>query len=236
MTISFQKGRYAVRFAQCGVDVTACQQLRHRAFFGVPGQDADRFDHLCRHLMIEDDTGMLVATIRLWVHETRAAAQSGYAGQFYDLGALSAPLIEIGRFCTAPQVADGDVIRVVWGALAQIVDDAGASLLFGCTSFAGTDPAPYARAFARLAAQHLGPVGKRPGLRVQHVVDLACVGAQGQGDKQMPALLRSYLAIGGWVSDHAVIDHAMNTLHVFTCVDVMAIPPARARALRAIAG
>ena len=52
----------------------------------------------------------------------------------------------------------------------------------------------------------------------------------------MPPLLRTYLGMGGWVSDHAVIDRAMNTLHVFTGVEVAAIPPARAKALRAIAG
>jgi putative hemolysin len=52
----------------------------------------------------------------------------------------------------------------------------------------------------------------------------------------MPPLLRSYLAMGGWVSDHAVLDKALNTLHVFTGLEVSTIPPARARRLRALAG
>ena len=52
----------------------------------------------------------------------------------------------------------------------------------------------------------------------------------------IPPLLRTYLSMGGWVSDHAVIDRQMNTLHVFTGVETAAIPAARARALRAIAG
>ena len=51
----------------------------------------------------------------------------------------------------------------------------------------------------------------------------------------MPPLLRSYLAMGAWVSDHAVIDRDLNTLHVFTGVEIAAIPPARARLLRALA-
>ena len=42
--------------------------------------------------------------------------------------------------------------------------------------------------------------------------------------------------MGGWVSDHAVIDARMNTLHVFTGVEIAAIPPARKRLLRAVAG
>jgi hypothetical protein len=50
----------------------------------------------------------------------------------------------------------------------------------------------------------------------------------------MPPLLRSYIGMGGWVSDHAVVDRTMNTLHVFTAVQTAAIPPARQRLLRAL--
>ena len=52
---------------------------------------------------------------------------------------------------------------------------------------------------------------------------------------QIPPLLRSYLTLGGWVSDHAVIDRDLDTLHVFTALEIAAIPPARARLLRALA-
>jgi putative hemolysin len=48
----------------------------------------------------------------------------------------------------------------------------------------------------------------------------------------LPPLLRSYLMLGGWVSDHAVIDQDLNTLHVFTGLEIAAVPPARARLLR----
>ena len=52
----------------------------------------------------------------------------------------------------------------------------------------------------------------------------------------MPPLLRTYLLMGGWVSDHAVVDRDLNTLHVFTALEIRAIPPARARLLRGVAG
>jgi putative hemolysin len=48
----------------------------------------------------------------------------------------------------------------------------------------------------------------------------------------MPPLLRSYLMMGGWVSDHAVIDAELDTLHVFTGVEIARVPEARARLLR----
>ena len=52
----------------------------------------------------------------------------------------------------------------------------------------------------------------------------------------MPPLLRTYLMMGGWVSDHAVVDTDLNTLHVFTGLEIAAVPPSRARLLRAVAG
>lgn len=52
----------------------------------------------------------------------------------------------------------------------------------------------------------------------------------------LPPLLRTYLGMGGWVSDHAVVDRELDTLHVFTCVEVERIPAARAASLRAVAG
>mgnify|MGYP001793689227 CR=1 FL=1 len=55
------------------------------------------------------------------------------------------------------------------------------------------------------------------------------------GLRVMPPLLRTYLGMGGWVSDHAVIDPLMNTLHVFTGLEIDAVPDARKRVLRAMA-
>ena len=53
--------------------------------------------------------------------------------------------------------------------------------------------------------------------------------------RPMPSLLRSYLTMGGWVSDHAVIDHGMQTIHVLTALEVAKVTPQRAKVLRALA-
>ncbi|WP_342071205.1 GNAT family N-acetyltransferase [Yoonia algicola] len=236
MTISFQSGRYAARFAITAADLLACQRLRNQCFFGRLGQDADVYDPICTHMMVEDQGGRLVATARLLEIATGAEITKGYAAGHYDLSGLArcaAPMIEIGRFCIAPDARDADVLRVAWGALTGLVDARGIAFLFGCTSFAGTDPAPYGQAFARLAARHLGPDPLRPAIRASEVVRFGDL-PQG-GNVAMPPLLRTYLAMGGWVSDHAVVDRVMQTLHVFTCLDVAAVPPARAAALRALA-
>ena len=238
MTIPFQKGRYMARFATGPADVAACQRLRHRCFYGTAGTDADHFDVKCRHLMVHEDGGALVATARLTILAPGGSVMDGYAGQFYDLAPLAkrgGTPAEIGRFCVAPGVANADVLRVGWGALTRLVDDLGLTTLFGCTSFPGVDPARHSASFAALRDRYQGPADLRPGIKAAEVVRFADLPAAPADLRAAPPLLRTYLGMGGWVSDHAVIDHAMNTLHVFTCLDIASVPPARARALRAIA-
>ena len=57
-----------------------------------------------------------------------------------------------------------------------------------------------------------------------------------RGLRLLPPLLRTYLMMGGWVSDHAVVDRDLGTLHVFTGLEIGAVPDGRARLLRAVAG
>lgn len=236
MTIPFAAGRLTARIAETGADLVACQRLRHRCFFQCEGVDRDRFDAKCSHLMVFDQTGALVATARVLFLGSGNRIAESYAAQHYDLSGLAgqcAPMVEVGRFCIAPKVQDADVLRLAWAVLTHLVDDAGAEVLFGCTSFQGIDPAPYGKGFARLLAQHQGPCAKRPGVGAGEVVAFA--GQPDTGSAPLPPLLRTYLAMGGWVGDHAVVDRAMNTLHVFTCIELAAVPPGRARALRALA-
>ncbi|SEW06502.1 ornithine-acyl[acyl carrier protein] N-acyltransferase [Cognatiyoonia koreensis] len=235
MTIAFHKGRYGVRVAADAADLHACQTLRHRCFFGTDGVDADRFDPLCTHVMIAGDTG-LVGTFRVMHVPDAAALPRTYAAKAYDLEPLARfdqPMLEMGRFCIDPAAKDGDVLRLAWGALTQLVDAHGIGLLFGCSSFAGTDPAPYAAAFGLLASQYCGPATLRPARLAPEVVPLVADRQQGAA-AQLPPLLRTYLAMGGWVSDHAVIDRQMATLHVFTGLEIAKVPPQRAHALRAL--
>ena len=238
MTLAFRKGRYGVRLASGPDDVAACQALRHLCFFGLPGRDADAFDTACRHVMIAGAAG-LVATCRLMPLASGAEISRSYAAQHYDLTRLSrdpAPMLEIGRLCVAPTVQDPDVLRLMWAAVTRVVDAEAAGLLFGCASFRGIDPAPYRNGFALLAARHLAPPALAPARRAAQIVPLGPPALVPGAQASLPPLLRSYLGMGGWVSDHAVVDAQMNTLHVFTGVSVAAIPPARARALRAMAG
>ena len=47
----------------------------------------------------------------------------------------------------------------------------------------------------------------------------------------MPPLLKTYLSMGAWVSDHAVVDLSMKTLHLFTGMEISKIPKSRQKFL-----
>ena len=239
------KGRYRARLAETATDVASAQALRHRCFRGGEGRDVDRFDTICKHLLIEDlQSGDLQCCFRFLPLAGGDQIDQCYAAQFYELSALrrfAGPMIEMGRFCIHPAVQDPDILRLAWGAITRFVDQQGVQMLFGCSSFHGLEAEAHAEAFAMLKDGHLAPRRWRPRVKMPEVFRFARVLRTRKPDRAralltMPPLLRSYLAMGGWVSDHAVVDRDLNTLHVFTGLEIGAIPPARARALRMVAG
>jgi len=137
--------------------------------------------------------------------------------------------------CVDPQQADPLALRLAWGALTRIADVHKVALIFGCSSFVGLDPRPHAHSFARLAARYGAPAAYGSFRKSCEVMPLADVDARSTPQTPMPALLRTYLTMGGWVSDHAVVDPTMHTLHVLTGLETARVPPQRAAALRALA-
>jgi L-ornithine Nalpha-acyltransferase len=245
--LSLTKGRYAARFAAGEADMAASLALRARAFRagGAGMGDADRFDALCRHVLVEEvATGRLVCSFRLLPLSGGAEIGRTYAAQFYELSALArfpGRMVELGRFCMEPGCHDPDVLRVAWGAMTRFVDAEGVEMLFGCSSFIGTEPEGYLDAFAMLRAAHLAPRRWLPRIKAPRVFRFARALRLRKPDMRaamaaMPPLLRTYLMMGGWVSDHAVVDADMGTLHVFTGLEIGRIPAGRARLLRAVAG
>lgn len=243
------RGRYTARLARDQADLRDSQRLRWLAFVARTGQaddghatEADALDPQCSHMLIRDAEGRLVCSFRFLPLENGSQIARSYSAQFYDLAALQdfdGPMVEMGRFCLHPDCRDPDVIRLAWAALTRFVHDSGTEMLFGCSSFLGCEPEPHAQAFAMLRERHLAPRRWWPRVKAPQVFRFARGARQAADPRQamaaMPPLLRSYLALGGWVSDHAVVDPVLRTMHVFTGVEIRAIPPARRRLLSAMA-
>ena len=242
--ILLSKGRYRARQAETPADVATAQELRTRAF-GTGQPDRDRFDDHCAHVLVEDlqRDAQAVCCFRILTLADGSGIGDSCAAETYDLSALERhrrPMAELGRFCILADGPDADILRVAWGALTAWVDREGIEMLFGCASFPGTDPARHREALALLGHRHLAPARWRPGIKARETYRFDNLTGPAPNAERalrgMPPLLRSYLAMGGRVSDHAVIDRRMNTLHVFTGLELSAIPPARKRLLRVVAG
>ena len=246
--MALAKGRYEVSTAADDAQIQEAQRLRWLCFVGArqgragTGElDADDYDQRCCHVLIRDRaSGLLVACFRMLTLAGGAEIGDSYSARYYNLSRLSdfsGRMAEIGRFCIHPEWHDPDILRLAWAALARHVDDQNIEMLFGCSSFMGTDIHGYEDAFAMLRERHLAPKRWLPRVKAPQVFRFARALRLRKPDPRaamaaMPPLLRSYLAMGGWVSDHAVVDQQLGTLHVFTGLEIRAIPPARAKLLR----
>ncbi len=221
-------------------DAGRARLTRNRTQVALTGDD---FDALCRHVLIEDrKSGQLVCTFRIQDFHGGAEVSRSYSAQYYGLEALetyTGRMLEMGRFCVHPEWHDGDILRVAWGAMTAYVDENGVELLFGCSSFDGTDWLAHADALAMLKHRHIGPQHWLPRVKAPNVFKFAARLRRKPDAKRaalaMPPLLKTYLMMGGWVSDHAVVDPHLGTMHVFTGVEIALIPPARKKLLRAVA-
>ncbi|MEZ5779463.1 MAG: GNAT family N-acyltransferase [Paracoccaceae bacterium] len=242
---------YRARLACSAADVRVAQALRWLAFRGQrvepgdSGLDADEHDRVCQHVLVEDiRSGAPVCTFRLLPIAGQDGLRRSYSARYYDLSALEGfrgPMLEMGRFCLHPARHDPDILRIAWGMLTRHVDQGRIEMLFGCTSFAGTDEGVYLDAFALLKERYTAPERWAPKGKATQRFRFAHALPNRRADRrlamlEMPPLLRTYLAMGGWVSDHAVVDRDLQTLHVFTALEIGRIPPARARSLRMVAG
>ncbi len=245
----FRAGKYKGRLAESEADVTACQQLRYLSFIEARGVapwggetlDHDEFDPQCHHMMVEEvRSGKLVCCFRMMPLTDGSEIGRTYSAKYYELSKLAeypGKMVEMGRFCIHPAYRDPNILRVAWTAMTKFVDDQGVEMLFGCSSFQGVEADEYMDAFALLAEKHLAPKRWLPRVKAPRVFRFAKKLRLRKPDlkmaiKRMPPLLRTYLVMGGWVSDHAVIDNELNTLHVFTGVEIKNVPAKRSRLLR----
>ena len=97
------------------------------------------------------------------------------------------------------------------------------AILFGVASFHGNDPAPLAQALSYLHHNHLAP----PDLRVTAIADSRArmdilppeTIDKAEAMRQIPALIKAYIRLGGFVGDGAYIDHDFNTIDVCLLMD-----------------
>lgn len=237
--------QFQVRLASGEADLMAAQRLRYRVFVEELGGDGplvdhgarlerDEFDAVNDHLVLVDlrrdprTADHVVGAYRLLRHDRAAAFGRYYCDGEYDLGPLRASgrrALELGRSCVDAGHRGGPGMFLLWNALADYVLDHDIEILFGVASFHGTDPQALKMPLSWLRHHHLAPPALRVRARAYQDMDLVapeCLDRRA-AMVAMPALIKAYLRLGGFVGDGAFIDHAFNTTDVCLLMDTGAM-------------
>ncbi len=232
-----------VRMAASEADLTAAARLRYRVFVEELGGDGPLVDHSAKlerdafdpyydHLVLVDtrvaDTTLnhVVGVYRLLTDARAKDHGAFYSEGEYDLANLKLSgrrLLELGRSCVDGAYRGGAALPMLWSGLADYVLEREVEVLFGVASLHGTDLEKLALPLSHLYHGFLAP----PELRVRVLEDAyqsMNLVAPDQIDRVaamrgVPALIKSYLRLGGFVGDGAYVDHAFNTTDVCLVMD-----------------
>ena len=224
-----QTSRYDILFTKKTSHLVEAQKFRQKIFRKSDrGLDEDEFDKNCVHCLVFDrtDGDKLVLVFRMKNFSSMSQIVNSYSAQFYDLQNIcnfSYKPMELGRFCVDPISKDPFLVLTAMKFLFSYIKKNNRNFLFGCSSFEGCDPKKHLRSFSYLKSNFLTKgdfVIKR---KAKEVIKFSSFETKknfrlNNYKKNLPALLKFYLRIGGKVSDHAVIDRDLNTMHVFTYV------------------
>lgn len=234
---------FTTRLAETERDLRAAERLRYKVFVEELGGDGplvdhdgryerDRFDPHYQHLILVDDRrdaealDHVVGVYRLLDGAGAEAIGQYYSEDEYDLTKLRQSgrrLLELGRSCLHPDYRGGMAMYHIWNALAGIVEKEEIDVLFGVASFHGTDVSAHAAALSLLHHQHLAPEDVRVRAREAQYQSMDLVPAdeidRAQAMKDIPALIKAYLRLGGVIGDGAFVDRPFNTIDVCLILD-----------------
>jgi putative hemolysin len=237
-------GALEVRLAETEIEVEAAQRLRYRVFYEEmsalpsPGmrearRDFDRFDDVCDHLLVidrsltdEDGQPCVVGTYRLMRDVDAHRAGGFYTSTEYGLAPMlaglpaSTHLLELGRSCVLKAYRSKPAtMQLLWRGLMVYVTRFSIDLMFGCASFAGTDPKALALPLSYLHHYHPMPDKIRVRAIASQYIDMNLMPKESVDPKEalraLPPLLKGYLRAGVCIGDGAVIDRQFGTIDVF---------------------
>ena len=223
-------GPYLARLAQTPADLTAAQALRFQVFNveldeGLVqsydrGLDADPFDAVCAHLIVEDErSGAVVGTYRM---QTGMQAERGlgyYSEREFDFAPFEArrpQILELGRACIHQHHRNFAVLNLLWKGIAAYAQNHGARYLVGCSSLTSQDEGVGAAAFLQLS-RHLAPEDWQTRPRPEFACGLTTPAREAA---HIPRLLSAYLALGAMVCGPPAIDREFRTIDFLTWIDV----------------
>lgn len=245
-----QTPEFELRLARDAADIRAAQRLRYSVFVEEMGGDGPLVDHAARlerddlddradHLLLFDRAAPgrpAVGVYRLLRGDRLLPGEAFYSSREYDLSALTGSgrrLLELGRSCVHRDYRGGRALTYLWQGILNYVERHEIEMMFGVASFHGTDLDPIAPALSLLHDRYLAPPDSRLRAVGENARSMDLV-PEAEIDpvaamRAVPALIKAYLRLGGFVGEGAWIDRDFNTTDVGIVVDIDRVP-ARIRA------
>jgi len=233
---------YAVRLVSSADELRAAQVLRFQVFnlelneglaeSHATGLDADAFDAVCDHLLVEHlPTRQIVGTYRLQMGSSAQKNLGYYSAQEFDFQPFEpfrAEIVELGRACVDKHHRNLVVLGRLWKGIADYATERGGRYLIGCSSLTSQNPAEGAAAYGQLQS-HLPEPAWRTAPRPDYLCPLDQVSAE---PVKIPKLLRAYLTVGAKICGPPALDRQFGTIDFLTLLDIESIAPeTRARFL-----
>lgn len=223
--------QYAIRLASSAQDVQAAQALRFQVFNlelneGLAhsystGLDADPFDAVCDHLLVEHVASQqIVGTYRLQMGTSAAKNLGYYCEQEFQFGIyepLRKQIVELGRACVHRQHRNLFVLGLLWKGIADYATQRGGRYLIGCSSLTSQDPAVGASTYTELCRNHLADPQWRTNPLASHECPLDAVMEE---PISIPKLLRAYLTVGAKICGPPALDRQFKTIDFLTLCDI----------------
>jgi putative hemolysin len=227
---------YATRLARNADEIRAAQVLRYEVFnlelneglasSHATGLDADPFDAVCDHLLVEHvPTGHIVGTYRLQLGSAAKTNLGYYCAQEFHFDVfepLRAQIVELGRACVHRQHRNLVVLGLLWKGIATYAKERGGRYLMGCSSITSQDPAVGASAYADLCRKHLVAPQWRTTPLPAYECSLHHVAPE---PVSIPKLLRAYLTLGAKICGPPALDAHFKTIDFLTLMDLDAMHP-----------
>jgi putative hemolysin len=234
---------YRARFAETSAEVEEVQRLRYNVFNveldeGLEsahdtGRDADDFDLVCHHLLVENtDTGDVVGTYRMQTYDMADAELGFYSAQEFDLSSWPAEVlehsVELGRACIAQEHRSLPVLNLLWKGIGSYLAHNRGRYLFGCSSLTSQDPAEgiaVQKYFDQQGLLHDSLwATPQPGYECE-----ADEPIEPAHEADIPRLVRVYINTGARICGPPAIDRAFQTIDFLTFYDIETLDPQAAR-------
>ena len=230
---------YTVRLAETADELVRAQKLRYKSMVlefnpsaDPNGTDACEEDKYCDHLIaVKDDSGEIVGNYRF---VTKEHGIPFFCDEEFDITNLQQKdgILEIGRAVVDPDCRNAPIIKLLWHGLFNYCKQFGIRYVFGTasyhlTSFDVNDIAnfKYKDSFANLFHNYqvdadINCPAKAPSISLEQVANAVGEFDSVEAKFQTPALIRTYLAMGGKVCDSAYIDNFYKTIDCMVITDL----------------